>query len=159
MNRLTGSNGSVDTADRPTIETKAPSAPMSGAPTPTPAAKMIADLTAQDIAAVEASLVSVRDAQSRGDKSVISNLLTEQAVLLQALGIKLMRVAGNEKVLARMQVFANLSLRAFEGARKTLGMLAGGQPTAQTQTNVQVNVSGNKNELLEVGLAPQRLDL
>ena len=116
---------------------------------PTPAAEIIARLQGQDVASVEAGLVSVREAYRRGDQSVIEEALIDQAAVLQELGLKLIKVAGNEGALPRAQVFFNLSLRALDGARKTLGMLAGMRAVPKNQTNVQVNVSSSpSNELL-----------
>lgn len=111
-------------------------------------AAIIADLQKQDIAAVEAALDGVRAAYRRGDRQVIEEALLEQAALLQALGIKLLKIAGSETVLARIQVFTNLSLRAMDQARKSLGALAGMSDAPKQQTNVQVNVGSRANELL-----------
>jgi len=119
---------------------------------PTPAAEIIARLQGQDVASVEAALVGVRAAYRRGDQSVIEESLIDQAAVLQALGLKCIKVAGNENALPRAQVFFNLSLRALDGARKSLGMLADMKAVPKNQTNVQVNVSGgHTNELLVGG--------
>lgn len=115
---------------------------------PTPTAALISELSGQDVAVVEAALVGVRDAYRRGDHQVVEEALLEQAALLQALGVKLLRIAGDTTALPRTQAFANLGLRALEGARKTLGTLADMRRGPRKQTNVQVNVGGPTNELL-----------
>lgn len=111
-------------------------------------AAIIADLQQQDIATVEAAMESVKIAYLRGDRQVIEIALLEQAAVLQALGITLLKVAGNEKILVRIQTFTNLSLRAMDQARKSLGALAGMSDASKQQTNVQVNVGSRTNELL-----------
>lgn len=117
--------------------------------TPTPAAEIIAKIQGLEVAAVEAALVSVREAYQRGDHSAIEDALINQAAMLQELGLKLINVAGNESALPRSQVFFNLSFRALDGARKALGMLASMKAAPKNQTNVQVNVSsGHTNEVL-----------
>jgi hypothetical protein len=110
---------------------------------------MIAELSGIDIACVDVALLNFREAASSGNRQAIEGALAEQAALLQALALKLLKVAGNEANLPRIQAFTNLSLRAFDGARKSLAMLLAGQSAPQSQTNVQVNVSGNTNELLD----------
>ena len=92
--------------------------------------------------------VGVREAASSGDRQAIEGTLAEQAALLQALGLKLLKVAGKEGNLPRIQVFTNLSLRAFDGARKTLAMLLAGRAVPPVQTNVQLNVTGVANGTL-----------
>ncbi len=121
------------------------------APTPSATVSFIAELQGSDVNAVEAALVGVRDAQRRGDPSVIEAALIEQATLLQALGNKLLRVAGGTHHFPAIQAYTHLSLRALEGARKTLGMLAGMRSGPKNQTNVQVNVGRPANEFLDVG--------
>ncbi len=152
---------SCDTALLATMQSPAPAAlttppaatPTAPATSPSASALIIANLQGSDVSVVEAALVSVREACRRGDNSAIEAALIEQAALLQALGVKLMKVAGKEDLLARVQVFTNLSLRSMDGARKSLGMLlAGKQAAPKNQTNVQVNVGNgpHANEILEV---------
>jgi hypothetical protein len=85
---------------------------------------LIADMQRQDFAEVESVQDGVRAACRRGDRQVIEEALLDQAALLTALGIKLLKVAGNEDKLARIQVLTNLSLRAVDQVRKSLGVLA-----------------------------------
>lgn len=139
-----------------------PSAAATAAPTPISAGKtaasvsgnarqtaaVIAQLQNRDIAEVEVALDSVRAAYRRGDRQVIEEALLDQAALLQALGIKLLKVAGSENILARIQIFTNLSLRAMDQARKSLSVLADMRGAPQQQTNVQVNVGASANELM-----------
>lgn len=113
-------------------------------------AALIAELQNQNVTAVEAALVGVRQAYQSGNTAVIEGALIEQAALLQALGEKLLKVAGDQKLLPAVNTYTTLSLRAMDNARKTLATLAalrGG-----LKTNVQVNVGGpgTTNEILEV---------
>lgn len=159
-----GAPGTTSPSPENLLAQAAPSLTPTAPPTPTPSraeqvtvsvsgnnrqtAAIIADLQKQDIAAVEAALDGVRAAYRRGDRQVIEEALLEQAALLQALGIKLLKIAGSETILARIQVFTNLSLRAMDQARKSLGALAGMSDAPKQQTNVQVNVGAHANELL-----------
>lgn len=126
-----------------------PPAQAASGSSPTATAALIAELGEDDVVVVEATLARVKDSCHGGDRQAIEGALIDQAVLLQALGVKLLKVAGSEGALPRIQVFTNLSLRAFEGARKSLGMIQSAHVVPQSQTNVQVNVGGNTNELLE----------
>jgi hypothetical protein len=115
-------------------------------PAPSQAATCIAAMREQDVAAVEATLVSVREAYRRGDCSAIEASLIDQAALLNELGLKLLKVAGNDSSsLQRIQTYTGLSLRAFDGARKTLAILTGKNAGLANQTNVQVNVGAQTN--------------
>lgn len=130
------------------LESGEPAMSVSGTLTPKRTSAVLANLQGEsDVIAVEAAIVGVKEAYRLGDRQNIEEALIDQAALLQALAVKLLTVAGDEGSLTRLQVFTNLSLRAFEGARKTLAMLAAGQLSPQNQTNVQVNVGGRANEL------------
>lgn len=118
---------------------------------PTPTATLIAELQGLDVDAVEAALVGVREAQRRGDRSVIEAALIRQVALLEALGVKLLRAAGGTQYFPAVQAYTNLGLKALDSARKTLGTLAGMRSGPKNQTNVQVNVGGSANEILEAG--------
>src|SRR5688572_25668505 len=60
-----------------------------------PAAVIIAQLEGVDVTLVEAVLVSVRDAYREGDYEPLEAALIEQVTLLQAMGVKLLKLAGN----------------------------------------------------------------
>lgn len=127
------------------------SGPVSGTPPPPSwTVALIAELNGIDVAVVEANLAGVREAYERGDRQVAEHALIEQAALLKALGLKLIRACGDTT--ARIQVFVGLALRAMEQERKTLATLASlrAAPPAQSTTNVQVNVGGPANELRAV---------
>lgn len=136
------------------MKTDNPSAPALAAATPTvpaaPTLKLTAELLGQDVAAVEAAVVSVGDAYAGGDMRAIRQALAAQALLLQALGVKLLRVAGADLArLQRVQVYSNLALRAFDQARKALAALSDMSAQPKQQTNVQVNISRDANELMD----------
>jgi hypothetical protein len=114
--------------------------------TPSRVATLIAELQNEDAAAVEAGLVGVREAFRRGDHSAIEEALIGQAVLLQALGEKFLRLAGNQDSLRVVELYTALSLRAMDSARKTLSTLGTMRGGPKTQTNVQVNVSAPTND-------------
>ena len=116
---------------------------------PSPSAKFLAALQGGDVDEVEASLVSVRDAWRRGNQSAIAGALIAQAALLEAIGVKLLKLSGLENNVRAVQGYGNLGLRALEQSRKTLATVAGlrEKPCIQT-TNVQVNLGGPSNEKL-----------
>src|SRR5262245_55508076 len=79
---------------------------------PTPTAQLAAELRGEDVRAVEAAIVSVREAYARGDRTAIAEALITQAGLLEALGAKLLALAGAEPGrLDVVQTYANLGLR------------------------------------------------
>jgi hypothetical protein len=90
------------------------------------------------VAAVEAAVVGVREAWQRGDQSVIADALIAQAVLLETVGTKLLKVAGAAENPRAIELYGSLALRALEQARKALGTLAGLRDKPRMQTNVQV---------------------
>jgi hypothetical protein len=90
---------------------------------PTPTAEIIAKIQGLDVAAVEAALLRVREAQKVRDPTFVQNALVDQAMLLQALGEKLLKLAGNAEKLASIQTFANLGFRAMDLSRKALTSL------------------------------------
>lgn len=112
--------------------------------TPTPTAKLIAELQGQEVSLVEAALVAVRGACSSGDFEAVQAMLLEQAALLQALGMKLIRLAGYDHRQKQAPVFVNLALRALELSRKSLSTLHSQRNEHAGQTNVQVNVTTNE---------------
>lgn len=117
--------------------------------TPKTTLALLADLRDQHVSAVAANLDEVRRAQQGGDQGAIAHALLGQAALLEALGVRLLTIAGTDTSKhQRFQLFSNLGLRALDQARKALSTLAGlgGPPT--NHTNVQVNIAKRSNELL-----------
>lgn len=140
--------------DAPTSARSAPT-PTSPArpdapPRRTPVTTLIAHLKGVDVDAVEGAPVGVREAWHRGDQAAIADALIAQATLLETLGAKLLRVAGERDTAKTVEIFCGLALRALEQARKTWATLAGLREKPRIQTNVQVNVAGPTNEVLEV---------
>jgi hypothetical protein len=112
-----------------------------GDPTPTPTLQLTAELLDQDVAVVEAGVAGVEDAYATGDLRTIGHALAGQAALLEALGVKFLRIAGQEpKRLQQVQVYANLAFRALDGARKALTALADLRGGPKSQMNMQINV-------------------
>lgn len=116
---------------------------------PTPTAALIANLQGIDVAAVEHVLVGVREALQTGNTQALAERLTEQALLLEALGVKLLYIAGKETRAQTIQIYTGLALRALDQARKAIAALSALRGEPRTQTNVQVNVARDANELLD----------
>ena len=138
------------TNSSPALETAVVS--VSGARKPSSMATCIAAMQERDVTTVEAVIVSVREAYRRGDPAAVEDALIDQAVLLQELGLKFLKLAGSENTsFQRIETYTGLSLRAFDGSRKTFGMLAKKHAGPGNQTNVQVNVGAQSptNEILQ----------
>lgn len=100
--------------------------PPTSTPTPTAANSvvgMLAELQKTDIATAEAALVATRAAYKRGETAAVEGALLDQFAVLQALGLKLLKIAGDADSPAKIQMFAHLGLRALDTSRKTLGSL------------------------------------
>ena len=109
-------------------------------PSPTSPASVIASLRNVALEEVEASLVATREAYKRGEVDAIQAALIDQFAMLTTLGIKLLRIAGDDASLSRIQTFGNLGLRAIELSRKSLEALRRlipppGRPADDTQSS------------------------
>jgi hypothetical protein len=113
-------------------------------PPPTPStkktstAKLIAQLEGEQLPAVEAGLAGVREAMQAGDERAVQAILVEQALVLQALGVRLLRYAGTHTDQPAAPTFVGLALKALDLSRKAL---LGATPQPTVQTALQVNVS------------------
>lgn len=139
--------------ERVKLELAGNDCPRTGGPsTPTPTMHLTAELRGEDVKSVQAAVDGVREAYVRGDSSAVADALIAQARLLEALGSKLLAIAGAEPGrLELVQVYGNLGLRAFDQARKALGALADLTGAPRQQSNVQVNFARDANELMGGG--------
>ena len=122
-------------------------APPATSLTTTSTAKLLADLQDGQLSAIEAALVAVRDLPGQ-DAEQARQALMEQGIILQALGMKLIRVAGAKLSNPLAPTLLNLGLRAMDLSRKSLASLTSLPGASATQANVQVNI-GRTNELLD----------